>query len=249
MRLDVYLVTKGFCDSRSRASELIKSAFVLVDGKTETKASKNVEGCRVELVGDMKYVSRAGLKLEAALEKFEIDVKGSVCLDVGASTGGFTQCLLNHGAEFVYALDVGRSQLHRSLKNDVRVKDMPGLNARNIGKELFDKKIDVVTMDVSFISQTLIYSTVASILDRDGVFISLVKPQFEAGRENIGKGGIVRESKGLYEDIFKKLSSAAAEHNLAMTKTMESPIKGGDGNREFLACFYFSETKSADRKD
>ena len=249
MRLDVYLVTKSFCDSRSRAAELIKNGFVKVNGKKELKASKDVDGCVVELLGDLKYVSRAGQKLEAALEEFKIDVKGLFCLDIGASTGGFTQCLLSRGADFVYALDVGRSQLHESLRNDLRVCDMPGINARNVTKELFEKKIDIVTMDVSFISQTLLYGTVASVLDANGVFISLVKPQFEAGRENIGKGGIVRESDKLYDDIFKRLSKAALDNGLKMVKTIESPIKGGDGNREFLACFYPSEESGLDKSD
>lgn len=243
-RLDVALVKQGFCETRSKAQQLIKSGFVLVDGNVETKAGIKIDANKIELIGELKYVARSGQKLETALVNFEIDVNGAICLDIGASTGGFTQCLLNNGAAYVYALDVGTDQLHKTLRDDIRVCNMPGINARAITKSQFDKAITVITMDVSFISQRLLYSAVADVLCVGGTFISLIKPQFELGREHIKKGGIVQQSEVLYKKLFNDITASAAEYGLKLINTMDSPILGGDGNREFLAYFI----KKAERK-
>lgn len=236
-RLDLALTKQGFCETRSKAVQLIKSGFVLVDGIVETKASRKIESNNIELTAKLRYVARSGQKLEAALEGFGIDVRDAVCVDIGASTGGFTQCLLNKGAAFVYALDVGTNQLHESLRSDLRVCDMSGINARTITKTQFDKKITVITMDVSFISQRLLYAAVSHVLCVGGTFISLIKPQFELGREHIKKGGIVRQSSALFDKLFCDLATNAAEYGFKLINIMESPILGGDGNREFLAYF------------
>lgn len=237
MRLDIFLAENGFFKSRSLASSMIKSGKVSVNGRIRKKPSFEVDGSeKIGISETLKYVSRAGLKLEQALLCFGTDVKGKTVLDIGASTGGFTDCLLKNGAFHVFALDVGSMQLDETLRNDKRVTVMENFNARNAKKSDFPCEIDMITMDVSFISQTLIYKAASDILKENGIMITLIKPQFEAGRENIGKGGIVKDRDGkIFGQILEKLKTAASENGFSLIKTADSPIKGGDGNREYLA--------------
>lgn len=180
-----------------------------------------------------RFVSRGGLKLLAALSQWEIHPLGLVCADIGASTGGFTDCLLQHGAEKVYAIDSGTDQLHPSLKENANVVSMENVNARFLD-ESYVSPVDLVVMDVSFISQRLLYPAVCKILKEGGTFVSLVKPQFEVGRENIGSGGIVKSEKVRLACI-EDLRQAGEKYGLCLLDTMESPITGGDGNVEYLA--------------
>ena len=238
MRIDIFLVEKGFVKSRSKAKEYIDSGRVTVNGVPVKKAGAEVTGNEEILVSDPdKFVSRAGRKLEEALNIFDIDVTGLKALDLGASTGGFTDCLLQRGAAAVIALDVGRDQLDEGLRNDTRVTVMEGVNARDIDISDLPFAPDIVTTDLSFISQTLVYPAVARVLER-GYFISLIKPQFEAGKENIGKGGIVKDADGKIKAlVMEKITRIASENGLKLIKTAVSPILGGDGNTEYLALF------------
>lgn len=238
MRIDIFLVEKGFAKSRSKAKEYIASGRVTVNGVPVKKAGAEVTGNEEILVSDPdKFVSRAGRKLEEALNIFDIDVTGLKALDLGASTGGFTDCLLQRGASKVIALDVGRDQLDEKLRSDTRVTVMEGVNARDIDISDLPFVPDIVTTDLSFISQTLVYPAVARVLER-GYFISLIKPQFEAGKENIGKGGIVKDVDGKIKAlVMEKITRIASENGLKLIKTAVSPILGGDGNTEYLALF------------
>ena len=224
--------------SRSKAKEYIDSGKVFLNGTPVKKAGLEVTGTEdIRVMDADKFVSRAGRKLEAALEIFGIDVKGLSALDLGASTGGFTDCLLQRGAKRVIALDVGRDQLDTRLREDDRVFVMENTNARDIFPEDLPFLPDIITTDLSFISQTLVYPAVARVLEK-GYFISLVKPQFEAGRENIGKGGIVKDKDGkIKKAVLEKIEKAASENGLLLLKTAPSPIAGGDGNTEYLALF------------
>ena len=238
MRADLYLFENGFAKSRSRAETLIKNGSVSVDGTLILKPSFDISDGEHEIVisSEEKFVSRGGLKLEAALETFKIDVTGFTALDIGASTGGFTDCLLSRGATFVTALDVGQGQLDEKLKNDPRVKSIEKYNARDLSPDVTDKPVDIVVMDVSFISQTLIIPKVPAVLKDGGVLVSLIKPQFEAGRAALGKGGVVKSEKDRSAAV-KRVTDAADAAGLELIGVMRSPIKGGDGNIEFLACF------------
>ena len=195
MRLDLFLVDKALADSRQRAQRLIKNGCVSVDGKILTKPSEDVDTANEHLIeitetDDERYVSRGGLKLEGALSAFGISPKGMICADIGASTGGFTDCLLQNGAEKVYAFDSGSGQLHSKLKNDKRVISKEGFNARYITLSDVGERVDMVVMDVSFISQTIIIPALVKLLRENGIFVTLIKPQFEAGRSALGKNGI-----------------------------------------------------------
>lgn len=238
MRIDVFLAEKGLAPSRSKAKEYIDSGKVFLNGAPVKKAGLEVTGTEdIRVMDADKFVSRAGRKLEAALEIFGIDVTDLSALDLGASTGGFTDCLLQRGAKRVIALDVGRDQLDTRLREDGRVFVMENTNARDIFPEDLPFLPDIITTDLSFISQTLVYPAVARVLEK-GYFISLVKPQFEAGRENIGKGGIVKDKDGkIKKAVFEKIEKAASENGLLLLKTAPSPIAGGDGNTEYLALF------------
>ena len=238
MRIDLYLAEKGLAPSRSKAKEYIDSGKVFLNGAPVKKAGLEVTGTEdIRVMDADKFVSRAGRKLEAALEIFGIDVTDLSALDLGASTGGFTDCLLQRGAKRVIALDVGRDQLDTRLREDDRVFVMENTNARDIFPEDLPFLPDIITTDLSFISQTLVYPAVARVLEK-GYFISLVKPQFEAGRENIGKGGIVKDKDGkIKKAVLEKIEKAASENGLLLLKTAPSPIAGGDGNTEYLALF------------
>lgn len=239
MRADVFLFTHGIARSRSHACSLIKDG-VFVSGKAVTKPSffipDDTPADEIKIKGTMPFVSRGGLKLEAAIEAFRIDPAGLCVLDIGASTGGFTDCLLRHGASFVYALDVGHGQLDASLLSDPRVKSIEGCNARYMKPSLFERLPDMAVTDVSFISQRLIYDALSAILSDGALFVSLIKPQFEAGRENIGKNGIVRDER-IHEKVITEIRTCAAAYRLGMADILPSPIAGGDGNREYLALF------------
>lgn len=239
MRLDLFLVEKGLFPSRSKAQAAISAGLVLVNGKKAEKASQPIENdIEIGITETEKYVSRAGDKLAHALSEFGVSVKGLTALDIGASTGGFTDCLLQNGAEFVYSLDVGRAQIAEKLRADERVEVIEGFNARNAKKSDFSREIDIIVMDVSFISQSLIYPACADILPSGRNMITLIKPQFEAGREHIGKGGIVKDKDGsVIKEILQRLDSSAHGNGFERIGFTASPIEGGDGNREYLAIF------------
>lgn len=239
MRLDLFLFESGKTQSRSKAQSAINAGEVTVDGKVIKKCSFDVRGDEdIRIENTAQFVSRAGEKLSHALKIFGVGAEGLTALDIGASTGGFTDCLLQNGAKRVFALDVGFDQLDARIRNDERVTVIENFNARNAKRSDFDSKIDIIVMDVSFISQTLIYPACADILDSGCDMITLIKPQFEAGRQNIGKGGIVHDRDGsVIAEIMKKLSSAAAENGFELIAKADSPILGGDGNKEYLAHF------------
>ena len=236
MRADIYLVEYGFVESRNKASRLISDGKVLLDGHLIKKPSEDVDGeHKIEILEEDKYVGRGGLKLEGALEAFNVDVRGKRCIDVGASTGGFTDCLLQRGASFVCAVDSGRGQLHTKLLSDIRVTSIEGFNARNLTPEEFGF-FDVAVTDVSFISQTLLHGPIASVISDGGLFVSLIKPQFEAGKSALGKNGIVKKPQDRIAAINRVIESAAL-YDLGLAGLIRSPIEGGDGNREYLALF------------
>ena len=239
MRADVFLFTHGFAESRSQAAVLIGNG-VYISGKKIPKPSfiipDDTPAHAVNIEKKLPFVSRGGLKLESALIAFHLEVAGLCVLDIGASTGGFTDCLLRYGADFVYALDVGHGQLAPSLAADPRVENIEGCNARYMAPSLFSRHIDMAVTDISFISQKLIYGAVRGLLDDGAPFVSLIKPQFEAGRENIGKGGIVKDPRA-HERVIRDIRESALASGLAMRGICPSPIAGGDGNREYTALF------------
>ena len=244
MRLDVYLAANGFVKSRETAQRLIREGAVTIDKKTAKKPSDNIDESvehEINVSDSLKFVSRGGLKLERALDAFEIDVTGVDAVDIGASTGGFTDCLLQRGAAKIRCVDVGRSQLDKRLENDPRVTSFEGMNARYITPEDIGGECELVVCDVSFISLTLIVGAVSGLLPENGRFIALIKPQFEAGRAALDKHGVVRDRERHIE-VIKKVIDSAAERGLFCGGLTVSPIEGGDGNREYLALF----TKNAD---
>lgn len=232
-RLDVLLVRRGLAGSREKAQALILAGAVSVDGRPSGKAGQPVSSdARIEVAAKLPYVSRAGKKLEAALDRFAIPVAGRVCLDVGASTGGFTDCLLQRGAARVHAVDVGVGQLDWKLRNDPRVVLHEGVNARYLRFDEIGEPAALATCDVSFISVTLILPAVAPLVEPEGAMVILVKPQFEAGRGQVGKGGIVRDP-ALHEAAVAKVRECLAGLGFR-SEGMESPIRGAEGNQEFL---------------
>lgn len=245
IRLDKLLVERGLTPSRERAQAVILAGKVLVNEQKIEKAGASVDSASaVRLLGeDLRYVSRGGLKLERAIEHWQIDVKGKVCLDVGASTGGFTDCLLQHGAARVIAVDTGYGQLDVRLRSDQRVRLLEKTNARylccdDLAENDSRAAIDFVAMDVSFISATLVLpAVIRSAFSTDearlGRMVVLVKPQFEAGRERVGKGGIVRDEAVQLESV-RKVEDALRALGAKHTEWIESPILGAEGNREFL---------------
>lgn len=233
MRLDQILVDRGLADSREKARALILAGSVTVDGQKSDKPGHSFpEDCRIQVAEPMPYVSRGGFKLAAALDHFRIDPSSRVCLDVGSSTGGFTDCLLQRGAARVYAVDVGHGQLDWRLRNNPRVVVREGVNARYLRPEDFPEKFDLAVCDASFISATLLIPAIAPLLLERGEMVILVKPQFEVGRDQVGKGGIVRDPE-LHRAACGKVR-AAVEALGYTASLMESPILGTEGNREFL---------------
>ena len=243
MRIDVFLTENGYVSSRKRAQDLIASGCVTVDGKIVPKPSYQIEEGEHEIVieNDLAYVSRGGLKLEAALDCFLPDIKGLVALDIGASTGGFTHCMLSRGAKKVFAVDSGYGQLAKELREDSRVISMERFNARNLSPtDLGGERVDLIVMDVSFISATYIIPNFKALLKENGHAICLIKPQFEVGRAMLGKGGIVKDPKAHRAAVERVMASGIAS-GLVPTGLIPSPVKGGDGNREFLICFSAEE--------
>jgi 23S rRNA (cytidine1920-2'-O)/16S rRNA (cytidine1409-2'-O)-methyltransferase len=234
-RLDAFLVEKGYFETRNLAQSAIMEGRVLVNDRKIEKAGFSVyENSEIRIIGDDPlFVSRGGLKLQAALEQFRIDVSDKICLDIGASTGGFTDCLLQDGAKKVVALDVGRGLIHNKLRQDNRVEIREGINARYIDENEFDEQFDIMTIDVSFISQKLVLPALIPHLKSGGIIVSLIKPQFEAGREKIGKGGIVRD-ESVRLTVVDEITEAYLNSGFELIGTMESPIKGMDGNVEYL---------------
>ncbi len=240
-RIDKLLVERGLADSRTKAQALVMAGLVLVNEQRVAKPSDNTPlDAQIRLKGaddpTSRYVGRGGLKLEAALREFAIDVNGFVCIDVGASTGGFTDCLLQHGAASVVALDVGHNQLDWRLRNDPRVTVKEGVNARYLKPEDFANKFDLVVMDVSFISATKVMPALIPFLADPGRLITLIKPQFEVGRGEVGSGGIVRDPEK-HARVITEVNQAATQLGLHHLGLIESPLQGADGNREFLALY------------
>ena len=241
VRLDKLLLERGLSTSRERAQALILAGKVLVDGQKIEKAGAGVDrSAGIRLLGEnLKYVSRGGLKLEKALDYWQINVTGKVCLDVGTSTGGFTDCLLQRGAARVIAVDTGHGQIDFRLRQDARVRLLEKTNARYLTPEQVGEAVHLVVMDVSFISATLVLPAVVAAAwpateERPGrQIIVLVKPQFEAGREQVGKGGIVRDP-AVQTAAVEKVRQALQAQGCTRTDAVESPILGGEGNREFL---------------
>lgn len=238
-RADILLSALGYAKSRTHAASLIKSGLVSVNGKTVSKPSESIDENSTITISDggCPYVSRGGLKLKAALDGFSVNVSGLVALDIGASTGGFTDCLLREGAKKVFAVDVGTGQLDSSLLSDSRVKSYEKINARNLESDFFGTLMDIIVMDVSFISQTLIYPTVSRLISPTGVFISLIKPQFELGRQALNRHGIVRDAEKRFPALREALAESALLSGLELCGTIKSPVTGGDGNTEYLALF------------
>ena len=235
-RLDVLLVEKGFADSREKAKRLIMSGIVYVDNIKEDKAGSTFEETKnIEVRGTtLKYVSRGGLKLEKAMENFPVKLQGTVCMDVGSSTGGFTDCMLQNGAVKVYSVDVGHGQLDWKLRNDERVVVMEKTNIRYVTPENIDELLDFASIDVSFISLTKVLLPVYNLLKEDGEIVCLIKPQFEAGREKVGKHGVVRDKK-VHKEVINMVLSYAQSINLYVSGLTFSPVKGPEGNIEYLA--------------
>ena len=239
MRADLFLHIYNYAESRQKAQTFIKSGAVEIDGVRITKPSAEIDESVAHIVvltNDEKYVGRGGLKLEGALAEFGIDPNGMICADIGASTGGFTDCLIQNGASKVFAFDSGRDQLHPRLVRDERVVSKEGFNARYISLADVGEAVDLAVMDVSFISQTMIIPALVSIIKDGGALVSLVKPQFEAGRAALGKNGIVKNGKDRYAAAVRVLDSAR-EVGLSCRGFIRSPIKGGDGNEEYLIYF------------
>jgi 23S rRNA (cytidine1920-2'-O)/16S rRNA (cytidine1409-2'-O)-methyltransferase len=231
-RLDALLVERGLVESRNLAQKLIMAGQVCVDGQVAMKPSRRVDPKAELHVGrGARYVSRGGEKLEHALEHFPVSVEGRICADVGASTGGFTDCLLQHGAERVYAIDAGRGQLHWKLRNHPRVVIMERTNARYL--ESLPEPVSLVTMDVSFISLRLIFPTVTAWLADHGQVVALVKPQFEAAPGDVGKGGVVRDW-AVRRSVLGNVLASARQNGLMPRGLLESPLRGPKGNIEFL---------------
>ncbi len=237
-RLDRILVKKYNIKSRERAKTLITMGFVTVEGEKVTRPDIKISNGDNICIGkkDNPYVSRGGLKLEKALKDFKIKVKGKICMDVGASTGGFTDCLLKKGASKVYAIDVGYGQLDWQLRQDDRVVIMERTNIRYLSPESIKDPIDLVTVDVSFISLEKVIPKLKEILKKRGMIIALIKPQFEAGRERVQKGGVVRDER-VHREVIGKIKSCGRRLNLTVKGVITSPLKGPAGNIEYFILF------------
>ena len=234
-RLDVLLVNRGLAESREKAKAIIMSGNVYVEGQKEDKAGSTfVDTANIEVRGNtLKYVSRGGLKLEKAMENFDVTIEGKVCMDVGSSTGGFTDCMLQNGAVKVYSVDVGHGQLAWKLRNDERVVCMEKTNIRYVTPEDVADKINFSSIDVSFISLTKVLGPVKELLSDDGQIVCLIKPQFEAGREKVGKHGVVRDS-AVHLEVIEKVIDFAISIGFEVLNLEFSPVKGPEGNIEYL---------------
>jgi len=244
-RLDVLLTDSGHIESRERAKAVIMSGNVYVSGQKAGKPGMQVDSNAViEIRGGLPYVSRGGLKLEKALKHFGVSPENKVCIDCGASTGGFTDCLLQNGAKLVYAIDVGYGQLAWKLRNDPRVIVMERTNIRNVTAEMLEKQPDLAAIDLSFISLSLVLPVVAHLLAEDGAALCLIKPQFEAGREKVGKKGVVRDPC-THEDVLTAFIQHSQESGFTVDGMTHSPVKGPEGNIEYLALLSLRSHKSS----
>lgn len=234
-RLDVLLVKRNLAESREKAKTYIKAGMVFVDGIKAQKASVSLEETAIlEIKGEtLKYVSRGGLKLEKAIEQFKIGIQGQTCMDVGASTGGFTDCMLQNGAKKVFAIDVGTSQLASKLRLDKRVICMENTNIRYVTIEDIGEFVDFISIDVAFISLSKVLEPVWALMKDGAELVCLIKPQFEAGKEKIGKKGVVREKK-VHEEVIVSVTSFACVTGFELLGLEYSPIKGPEGNIEYL---------------
>ena len=234
-RLDVLLVNRGLAPSREKAKTMIMEGNVFVNNNREDKAGSMVpDDCNIEIKGNtLKYVSRGGLKLEKAMTHFGITLDGKICMDIGASTGGFTDCMLQNGASKVYAVDVGYGQFAWKLRQDERVVCMEKTNIRYVTPNDIDDALDFASVDVSFISLTKVLGPARELLKEHGQMVCLIKPQFEAGREKVGKKGVVRE-KSVHEEVIEKIITFALENGFSIHNLEYSPIKGPEGNIEYL---------------
>ncbi len=244
-RLDVLLFEKGFAESRERAKALIMSGIVYVDNQKCDKAGAAFsEDVTIDVRGKtLKYVSRGGLKLEKAINDFSLDLKDKICMDIGASTGGFTDCMLQNAAKLVYCVDVGYGQLAWKLRNDERVINLERTNARNLTKAEIPDEIAFTSIDVSFISLTIVLEGIRDLLADKADLICLIKPQFEAGREKVGKKGVVRDI-AVHNEVIERIVSFSIENGYSLINLTFSPIKGPEGNIEYL--IYLKKDNSAE---
>ena len=250
-RIDKLLVERGLVESRTKAQAMIMAGVVLVDEQRVEKPSEQFptdSRIRIKHAEDptSRYVGRGGLKLEAALREFRIDVRGLVCLDVGASTGGFTDCLLQHGAARVFAIDVGHNQIDWRLRNDPRVEVREGINARYLAATDFPVRFDLAVVDVSFISLTKILPSIVPLFNEHATLVVLIKPQFEVGRGEVGSGGVVRDEQKRLR-VVAEVNEFALQLQLRVAGVIESPITGAEGNIEYLAHYsYYPPSKHVD---
>lgn len=249
-RLDVLLVNRNLAESIKMAKAIIMSGNVFVDGQREDKAGSSFPiDVKIEVRGNkLKYVSRGGLKLEKAMEVFPINLKGKICMDVGSSTGGFTDCMLQNGALKVYAVDVGTNQLAWTLRNDERVVVMEKTNIRYLTPEQVDDKVSFVSVDVSFISLTMILEAIKELMAAEGEMVCLIKPQFEADRDQVEKKGVVRD-KNVHMEVIRKVQTYAADIGFDCLGLDYSPIKGPEGNIEYLLYLKLKAKKSPEKKE
>ncbi len=235
-RLDVLLTEKNFFESRARAKAMIMAGKILVNGQKIDKAGTLIDvDAEIRILGEeMPFVSRGGLKLQKALDVFKIILSGKIAADVGASTGGFTDCMLQHGAKKIYAIDVGYGQLAWKLRSNVQVVNMERTNIRNVTRKDISDELDFVSIDVAFISLEKVLPVVYDLLKESGEVVALIKPQFEAGRENVGKKGVVRDKK-IHAAVVEKVLNFAASLGFEICGINFSPVKGPEGNIEYLA--------------
>lgn len=247
-RLDVLLVSRGLAPSREKAKTMIMEGNVFVNNNREDKAGSTfADDCKIEIHGNtLKYVSRGGLKLEKAMTHFGITLDGKVCMDIGASTGGFTDCMLQNGASKVYSVDVGYGQFAWKLRQDPRVVCMEKTNIRYVTPEDIDDALDFASVDVSFISLTKVLGPARALLKDNGQMVCLIKPQFEAGRKKVGKKGVVRD-KAVHEEVINKVIDFALEIGFSIHNLEYSPIKGPEGNIEYLV--YIEKTNEAVKEE
>lgn len=235
-RLDVILVNQGYAPSREKAKAIIMSGNVFVDGQREDKAGTAFDESKIRLEvrgATLKYVSRGGLKLEKAMDRWQFELDGKICMDIGSSTGGFTDCMLQNGAAKVYSVDVGHGQLAWKLRNDPRVVCMEQTNFRYLTPQDIPDRLDFASVDVSFISLTKILIPARNLLKTGGKMVCLIKPQFEAGREKVGKNGVVREPE-IHREVIRKIVDYADSIGFSVKHLDHSPIKGPEGNIEYL---------------
>ena len=243
-RLDVRLVREGLARSREQAKEWVREGRVKADGVVQKKAGAMVlPEAKLEVAGDpLPYVSRGGLKLEKALEVFSISMEGRICLDAGASTGGFTDCMLQRGAAKVYAVDVGHGQLAEKLVQDARVVSIENTNVKDLSPQIIEQACDFASADLSFISLTKVLPAIASCLRQGAELVCLIKPQFEAGRDKIGKKGVVKDAK-VHKQVLTQVTAFCEEQGLRVRQLTHSPIRGQEGNLEFLVHLVKKEEK------